>query len=121
MRRADDWIALAGFPGSWRERVAWNTMDFASYSIGATPVSSVSESQIGCRFERERWEWGYKLDGLLDPRELGGMSGGPAFMMHPLNFEFAGIVREFSPSFDIMLICPASMIELDGSIRALDS
>lgn len=83
-------------------------------------MSTVSETQIGCRFERERWEWGYKMADLLDPRELAGMSGGPAFILRPLYFEFAGIVREFSPTFDIMFLRPASMIEQDGSVRAFE-
>jgi hypothetical protein len=114
-----DWVALGGYPGTLREQKAWNVLDFTTYSIGATPVTSASETKIGCRFERERWVKGHGRDGEPDPEDLGGLSGGPAFILRELHWELAGIMFEFSSTFDIMFLRPAHTIQEDGSIRPL--
>lgn len=114
-----DWVSLGGYPGRFRERVAFDVMNLTSYSIGATPVTSATETKIGCRFERERWVWSRNTDGLVDPDDFGGLSGGPAFVLRPLHWEFAGIMFEFSSALDLMFLRPASAIQEDGSIRAL--
>jgi hypothetical protein len=112
-----DWIAVGGYPAVWRDRVAWDTLEFKGYSIGATPVTTVRETQIGCRFERDRWVWNSKLDGLVDPLDLGGMSGGPAFVLRSLHWELAGVVFEFNPNLDVLFLRPAHMIERNGLVR----
>ena len=71
-----DWVALGGHPGAWRERVACNVVEFKGYSLGSTPVTSISEQSIGCQFARDRWVTVNRTDGLPEPQEL-GMSGGP--------------------------------------------
>jgi hypothetical protein len=114
-----DFVSLGGYPGSFRKVISWDTLDFTSYSVGATPVSTVSETSIGCRFERDRWVWTDKRPGLVDPKELGGLSGAPAFVLREIHWELAGIIFEFSEDFDIMFLRPASVIGLDGSIRPL--
>jgi hypothetical protein len=46
------------------------------------------------------------------------MSGRPAFAVRTLNWDFAGIIYEFSPMFDIMFLRPARLIAEDGSITS---
>jgi len=115
--KAGDVVALGGFPGPWRERLAFDELELRGFGIGATSVSSVSEDHFACRFERERWKWSFRLDGLSDLQELGGMSGGPAFLDRGLHFDLVGIVYEFSPGLDIMRLRPAHLIQPDGSIQ----
>jgi len=114
-----DWVALGGYPGILRKQVSWNELDLIGYSVGATPVTSVTEEKLGCRFERERWVWGYRSEGMREPENLGGLSGGPAFILRQLHWELAGIMFEFSASFDIMFLRPAHMIHENGSIAAI--
>ena len=53
----------------------------------------------------------------MELKDLGGMSGGPAFIHRDLYWEFVGIGEEFSPAFDIMFLRSAVVIEMDGSLR----
>jgi hypothetical protein len=57
-------------------------------------------------------------DRSFDLKELGGLSGGPAFVDRGLHFEFAGIIYQHSPEFDILLLRPAGLIQADGSISS---
>lgn len=43
--------------------------------------------------------------------------GGPAFVDRGLHFEFAGIIYQHSPEFDILFLRPAGPIREDGSIQ----
>jgi hypothetical protein len=111
-----DVVALGGFPGIWRERVTSDEIDFHSFSIGATFVSSVAEGRFACQFERDHWVWPYRIGDLKDIPELGGMSGGPAFIHRGLHYDFVGIIYEFSSDYDVMFLRPAHLIRADGSI-----
>jgi hypothetical protein len=80
----DDGVLFAGFPGrerSHHQAAVEQTVCFGLYA-GLTPVDSSSERHIGCVLERDEWidsigngipEVGY---------DLGGASGGPAFLVH---------------------------------------
>jgi hypothetical protein len=114
--KENDSVALGGFPGEWRERTALDELTFNGYGIGATAVTSVSEAHFACRFERDRWVWSYRRDELVDPKELGGLSGGPAFIERRLHWELVGIIYEFSSTLDIMRLRPAHVVRADGSI-----
>jgi hypothetical protein len=116
---AGDIVALGGFPGPWRERLAFDALELRGFGIGATSVSSVSEDHFACRFERDRWKWSFRLDGLNDLQELGGMSGGPAFHDRGLHFDLVGIICQFSPGLDVMRLRPAHLIQADGSIHGM--
>lgn len=113
---SSDWLAIGGFPGSMREHIGGNVLDVVGYSVGATPVSSVSEKKIVCRFERDRWIWSHNPRDLPDASNLGGMSGGPGFVLRRLHWEFAGIIFQFSEGLDAMLLRPATLIREDGSL-----
>jgi hypothetical protein len=80
-------------------------------------VASVSENHFACQFERESWLWTFRIDGLTDLQELGGMSGGPAFIHRDLYWDFVGIIYEFTAAYDIMRFRPARLIRQDGSIH----
>jgi hypothetical protein len=115
--KAGDAVALGGFPARWRERLAFDELELRGFGIGATSVSSVSENHFACRFERDRWRWAFRLDGLNDLQELGGMSGGPAFLHRGIYFDLVGIIYEFSPGLDIMRLRPAHLIKPDGTLH----
>jgi hypothetical protein len=122
--RQSESVALGGFPAEWRqERFATKEIVTPYYGIGATDVTSASDRQFGCRFEREYWIWMLRSPELPDPTMLGGLSGGPVFAArYPfadrfLHRELVGIVTDYWPDNDIMLLAHAHWIQEDGSIR----
>ena len=69
-------IMLAGFPGQERIITKQDEISFGFYSA-MTPVTSCTNHQISCRFNRESWADAHGL-GLPPPGYgLGGISGGP--------------------------------------------
>lgn len=80
-------------------------------------VTSVTEDRFSCQFERDYWVASFGAEHHLDLRDLGGLSGGPAFIHRGLHWDFAGVIYEFSPELDIMFFRPAHVIDIDGSIH----
>jgi hypothetical protein len=113
--RENDCVAIGGYPGTWRQRISPDVLDFYSYGVGATAVTSVHENRFACQFDRQRWISSFR-DKCPNQEELGGMSGGPVFRLGHLHWELVGFIYEFSPQFDIMLLRPAHIIQADGSI-----
>lgn len=118
-----DIVALAGFPAIWRKRLSvFHEFDFYGLAIGATRVTTVEENQFSCRFERSRWVWQSRMDGLSDllreigGMELGGMSGGPVFAFRENRADLVGFISQFSTALDKMYLKPASLIRPDGTI-----
>jgi hypothetical protein len=81
----DDWpappnvgenVMIAGFPGRGRINIKRDEINFGIYSA-MTPVTSITDHQISCRFDREYWIDAHGLG--LPPLGygLGGISGGP--------------------------------------------
>jgi hypothetical protein len=111
-------VAIGGFPAEWRQRRSEaREMILRYYGIGATPVTSASERQFGCRFEREGWIWMSRDAELPDLTTLGGLSGGPVFAERHLHRALVGIVKNFREDCDIMLMSHTDWIQEDGSIR----
>lgn len=110
-------VALGGYPGCWRDSLSSNEIDFLAYSIGATGVTSVSETHFACQFNRDQWQWSYRAEGLGDVRDIGGLSGGPAFVARSLHFDLAGFIYEFNQPYDILFLRPAHLIDARGHIR----
>ena len=110
-----DFIAVGGFPAAWRDQVGRAGIVYDSFSLGATRVTAVYPDHFICQFEREYWI-GPQKD-RLDIRELGGMSGGPAFIHRDLYFEWVGVVYEFSSEFDLLYLRPSHLLGSDGCIR----
>src|SRR5208282_1937150 len=97
-----DFVAFGGFPGSLRKRPAHDEVVFGSWSSGAASVTTVYENGFSCQFERQYWVCAFGARDQMELKDLGGMSGGPAFIQRGLHFDLVGIIREFSPSFDIL-------------------
>jgi hypothetical protein len=87
------------------------------YGIGATPVTSASERQFGCAFDREHWIWMSRNAELADLATLGGLRGGPVFAERHLHRALVGIVSDFRDDWDIMLMSHTHWIQENGSIR----
>ncbi len=115
-----DFISFGGFPGKLREQTSSGDLIFGSLSNGASEVSSVNDEYFICQFEREYWVESLGIESEKDLRELGGISGGPVFLMRENNgimyYEFVGIIYQFSTDYDLLYIRKAKFINKDGSI-----
>jgi hypothetical protein len=111
-----DKVLFGGFPGMLRQRIAFDEVLFKSHSAAGISVASADDEKFACQFEREYW---IALGGgkeAIYPTELGGMSGGPAFVDRGQHFEFVGIIYEYSEQLDIMFFRHACLIGNDGKI-----
>jgi len=104
--KAGDFVAFGGYPGTWRRNVSRYELIFDSYSSGACPVASVQKDYFVCQFEREYWIETLNKHGHngMDLHNLGGLSGGPVFILRELFWELIGIIYEFSSAFDLMYV-----------------
>jgi hypothetical protein len=110
-----DDVLFGGYPGKWRTTQDYDSMRFASYSSGHRVTAVGTRSFISEVNQAHSVKTIY-LDGLNDLTEFGGMSGGPVFVLHKLNLEFVGIVREYSPDRDAFHFTRAGLIGSDGHI-----
>jgi len=113
-----NYVAFGGFPGEWRQYPSWNEIVFDSWSSGASKVSSVRDQYFICQFEREFWveSFNYHDHHGLDLKKLGGLSGGPVFILRSIYWELVGIIYEFSEKFDLMYVRPTNLIRENGTI-----
>jgi hypothetical protein len=117
-----DFVAFGGFPGLLRVPLNFRDIEFRSFSHGACRVVSVHEDHLVCQFEREDWLCPDNLGshnalpevGQLD---LGGLSGGPVFILRQLHWEFVGIIYEYSTEYELLRIRPSNLISSDGRIN----
>jgi hypothetical protein len=118
--KVGDFIAFGGFPGEWREQTSSGDLIFDSFSSGATAISSINDEYFICQFEREYWVESLGVKNGKDLRVLGGLSGGPVFLIRGNNgivyHEFVGIIYQFSTDFDLLYISKAKFINKDGRI-----
>jgi len=49
-------------------------------------------------------------------QDLGGMSGGPAFIDRGLYFEFVGILSDYEKTYDAVFFAPVQSITQNGEI-----
>ncbi len=115
-----DFITFGGFPGELRVQTSSDDLIFGSFSSGATEISSINDEYFICQFEREYWVETLGIKNEKDLRMLGGLSGGPVFLIRENNgimyYEFVGIIYQFSIDFDLLYIRKAKFINKDGSI-----
>lgn len=112
-----DFIAFGGFPGQWKHRLSQKEFSFGTYSSGGCQVVSVADDHFVCQFERDYWIKTLGIEGNENLRDLGGLSGGPVFILRQLHWEFVGIIYEFSEAFELMFIRPARYINSTGMIN----
>lgn len=109
-----DYVSFGGFPGEWRTADGVDSVTFSSYSSGASRVTVVRDSYFVSQFEREYWVSSFQHREAADLRRLGGLSGGPAFAMRGLHYDFVGMVYEFSEDYDLLYLRHASILGEDG-------
>jgi len=114
-------VLIGGFPGLEREKIDPQEYSFGLYTA-LTPVSSSSNRHFGCVLERSAW-----IDtlghGLPDVGyNLGGMSGGPAFLFQEsassiISWDLAGVIYSSSTEIGEVVLCHHSeFIGKDGSL-----
>ena len=79
-------------------------LEFGTYSSGASRVETVSDTYFVTQFEKEYWIQSLGEKDAIDLKDLGGLSGGPAFISRGLSFDFAGIIYEFSSDYELLYI-----------------
>jgi hypothetical protein len=117
-------IIFGGYPGSERQKNGAQEYSFGLY-VALTPVSSSSERQFGCAFDRDNW-----LDtfgkGLPPERfDLGGISGGPAFLFKEsdnkiITWDLVGVVCDGANEIgEIVFFHHAKFIQPDGRLISI--
>lgn len=114
-----DYIAFGGFPGRLREITSFQDLVFGTWSSGASKVDSSNERQFATHFQRDRWEQAYGTGEHLALVELGGMSGGPAFILRDMHWDLVGIVKEYHEAFDLMFFASLASVRSDGTIEGV--
>ena len=113
-----EYVAFGGYPGSLRTVVSFAQLDFFSWSSGASLVSSGSDWQFVSAFQREYWVTSFAAKHQLDLRDLGGMSGGPAFINRGLYWDLVGLVSEYHEHYDAMFFASLRAVRADGTIES---
>lgn len=122
-------VMFAGFPGLARIIAKPGEISFGVYSA-MTPVTSITDHQISCRFDREHWVDAHGLG--LPPLGygLGGISGGPLlipdFRDDAWFWRLGGVVSQAPPGrtpedvlFESVISHRAEYILPDGTLARL--
>jgi hypothetical protein len=112
--REGEFVAFGGFPGGWRSSDGVDTMTFSSFSHGASRVTVVRDTYFVSQFEREYWVNSFRTPDAPDLRRFGGLSGGPAFVLRGLHYDFVGLMYESSEDYDLLYFRHASVIDESG-------
>ena len=95
-------IGVAGYPAVIRLRHGPKKWEFRGFAT-QTPLSSANDRQFSCAFTRNEWvEFG--APGGLEAKDLGGISGGPAFALGGIRPLLVGTVAEHGSDFDIVFL-----------------
>lgn len=112
-----DYVAFGGFPGTLREVTSFQDLVFGTWSLGASKVDSSNERQFATHFQRDRWDQAYGTPEHRTLAELGGMSGGPVFILRDLHWDLVGIVKEYHEAYDLMFFASLACVRPDGTIE----
>jgi hypothetical protein len=109
-----DFVAFGGFPGDLRRVESFDAFNFGTYSLGAARVTDRHIDYLVCQFEREYWVRSGDT-GEAEPDSLGGMSGGPAFVLRHspagiISYEFCGIIYRMHEASESLFIREGSVI-----------
>jgi hypothetical protein len=108
-------VVFGGFPGQWQVTLDYDYLEFASHGQGSR-VSDVGFVSFICECRREFWVNTSRLRDVDSLANLGGISGGPAFVWRSLHWDFAGVVREYSQDNHVVLIAHGGLIGANGII-----
>jgi len=98
--RVGDLMGIAGYPACIRMREGTRRVEFRGFAT-QTPLTSINDRQMLCAFNRAEWvELG--VPGGLDEHDLGGISGGPVFVLGGIQPRLVGIVAEHGPDLDAL-------------------
>ncbi len=113
-------VIFAGFPGKERGLIRDTEYGYGLY-VGLSPISSSSDRHFGCVFSRENWldTFGNGLPPL--GYNMGGMSGGPAFLFQicngVLSWPLVGVISCASIELgEILLVQHICYIGRDGRL-----
>jgi hypothetical protein len=118
----DESVVVAGYPGAERIQIAEFVSSFGAACFNI-PISSTSEYQFGCVFEREYWE---KQFGKHLPKEnynLGGISGAPVIALIQresgfVTWRLAGVAYQASNSLgEILFVNHVRLIGSKGQVN----
>lgn len=109
----DNYVAFGGFPGELRRVESFNELNFGSYSSGAARITDTHADYFVCAFEREHWIRQFQE---AEPVSLGGLSGGPVFLIRHSNgvmsYDFAGVIYQIHEERELLTIRQARAIPL---------
>lgn len=115
---ASELVIFGGYPGNRRaEKSRTLNSDFVSF-ISRIDQSSEDHVSVHLNMPDSHWPQGERM--TISP-DLGGISGGPVFRLRtgPLEtLEFAGVVYEWSQTYELVFSRHASFIRSDGSIQS---
>ena len=114
---SDDVLALAGFPGIWRNQIDVGHLQFYSFSSGATGVDARGDRHLVTRIQIQQCL--VDINRGLVTGSLGGLSGGPVFAWRksPVLFaELVGFIIEYQEALDLMYIRRASCMNEAGQL-----
>lgn len=113
----DEYIAFGGFPGKWRTQLTVDALEFGTYSSGGSRVCTVNDTYFITQFEKEYWIQSLGPKDAINLTELGGLSGGPAFVNRGLHFDFAGIIYQFSSDYELLYLRRSDILRSNGQIN----
>lgn len=94
-------LLLSGFPGAMRSGPTGDEVGFKSFAA-LMRVTISRERYLVCQFERDYW---VPEDNLLSTNlDLGGLSGGPVFLVTDLSYPLVGLISEFSRDFELLYV-----------------
>ncbi len=105
-------VAFGGYPGAFRVQVATNEVHFHTFSSGASIVEDTTDRNIIVNINHNE-SLITSLTPAAPPAEIGGMSGGPVFVISSTNeivtFRFAGIISECNQNLNVMFVKPVEL------------
>ena len=96
------YVLCAGFPVYLREK-QHRELEYGALSA-LLKITTVGDNYWICQFEREQWISSF--GGEIPPPDtaLGGMSGGPVFLVGQIHYPLVGIITEFHSAFELLRI-----------------
>ena len=110
-------LALAGFPGTGRDRLEADYFRFHAFSAGTTVVASRGPTHFYTRIELEESLVAGEKTTVVE--NLCGLSGGPVFVWRKgiiLTAELVGVVKEYQEPLDLLYVRRVGCIQRDGTL-----